>query len=126
MKYLKRAALPLIFWLALWQLAALAVGKDLLLPGPVTVLATLGRLAATAQFWQITALSLLRIFAGLLAGVVLGAAWRASGSLWASSQSSKKMSQARSMVSLSSVSVGSTISASWTISGKYMVGGWMP
>lgn len=72
MRFLKRVALPLAFWLLVWQLAALAVGKDLLLPGPWTVVRTLAGLAATAEFWQAALLTLARIFAGLLAGVILG------------------------------------------------------
>ena len=66
--------MPLAFWLAIWQLAALLVGKDLLLPGPWTVARTLAALAVTGAFWQTTLLTLGRIFAGLLLGVVLGTA----------------------------------------------------
>lgn len=72
MKFLKNTLIPLAFWLAVWQLAAMAVGKDLLLPGPWTVARTLAALVVTAAFWQTTALTLARIFGGLLAGVVLG------------------------------------------------------
>lgn len=72
MKTIKNIVIPLAFWLVVWQLAAGAVGKDLLLPGPWTVARTLAALVVTAQFWQITALTLLRIFAGMLAGAALG------------------------------------------------------
>src|SRR5699024_6785145 len=59
-------------------------------------------------------------------GVAVGAAWRAWASVWARSHSSRNTRQASSRVSLLSVSVGSTMRASWTMRGKYMVGGWMP
>lgn len=72
MKTVKNILIPLAFWLIVWQLAALAVGKDLLLPGPWTVARTLAALVVTAKFWQITALTLARIFAGMLAGAALG------------------------------------------------------
>lgn len=62
----------LAFWLLVWQLLSLRVGKQLLLPAPHTVIARLLNLAVRADFWQITALSLLRILCGTLAGIVLG------------------------------------------------------
>lgn len=71
-KGLGRVILAAVFWLAVWQLGAWAVGKELLLPGPGLVLARLADLAGTAGFWQTAGTSLLRIFGGLLAGVVLG------------------------------------------------------
>ncbi len=72
MKTIKTILIPLAFWLLIWQLAAGAVGKELLLPGPWTVARTLAALVVTAKFWQITALTLLRVFAGMLAGAALG------------------------------------------------------
>lgn len=73
MKTIKNILLPLAFWLVVWQLAAQAVGKNLLLPGPWTVARTLAALVVTAEFWQTTLLTLARVFGGLLAGVALGA-----------------------------------------------------
>ena len=83
MKTVKNVVVPLVFWLAVWQIAAWMVGgsltdgaglqeKLLLLPGPWTVLCTLAGLVGEGSFWLISALTLLRIFAGLLIGVVLG------------------------------------------------------
>ena len=71
-KTVKNILIPLAFWLLVWQLISMAVGPDLLLPGPWTVARTLAGQLVTARFWQITGLTLARIFAGLLAGVVLG------------------------------------------------------
>jgi NitT/TauT family transport system permease protein len=74
MRFLKNTLIPLIFWLVVWAIAALAVGKELLLPGPWTVVRALGALAVTGTFWATTAATLARVFLGLLAGVVLGVA----------------------------------------------------
>ena len=65
-------ALILAFWMLVWQLAAMAVGREVILPAPGTVLKRLAALAATGDFWQATARSLLRIMGGYAAGVVLG------------------------------------------------------
>lgn len=62
----------LIFWLAVWYLAALWVNNPLLLPTPVDVLRRLGQLALTASFWQITFTSIGRILLGVVSGVALG------------------------------------------------------
>lgn len=72
MKVLKKAALTLgvaLFWLALWQGAAMTVGNSLILPSPFETLSRLCELAATADFWVFTALSLLRIFIGILIAI---------------------------------------------------------
>jgi len=85
MKAVKNIVIPLVFWLAVWQTAAWAVGgsfslagihlqeKLLLLPGPWTVLRTLTGLVVEAEFWQAAGLTLLRVFLGLVVGGVLGA-----------------------------------------------------
>ena len=69
---LLRTALPLAFWLGGWQLAAVLVGKELLLPGPAAVARRLFALAGTAEFWQTAWMSLGRIFGGFTAGALLG------------------------------------------------------
>lgn len=73
MRRIGRVLLPVLFWLGVWQLAAAAVGQELLLPGPAAVGRRLLELAAGAAFWQTALASLLRIFGGLLLGVALGA-----------------------------------------------------
>ena len=67
-----RRLLPAAFWLAVWWLASLAVGKSLLIPSPPEVLRTLGALVVTGAFWRYTGLSLLRITLGLLIGIAAG------------------------------------------------------
>ena len=64
--------LSLAFWLIIWYLAAYKVGQDLILPGPAVVLRTLGDLASEKDFWISAFMTLLRIFSGFLAGVIIG------------------------------------------------------
>ena len=69
----KVKSLPaLVFWTAVWYLAALTVGNPLLLPTPVQVLRCLLTMMGTVSFWQITAVSIGRILLGVLCAVVLG------------------------------------------------------
>ena len=66
-----RWLLPAVFWLAVWWVLALIVGKELLIPSPPLVMRTLLELVVTGAFWRYTALTLLRITLGLLLGIVL-------------------------------------------------------
>ena len=61
-----RWLLPAVFWLAVWWILALIVGKELLIPSPPLVVRTLLELVVTGAFWRYTALTLLRITLGLL------------------------------------------------------------
>lgn len=74
MKFLKNILIPLAFWLAVWQGAAMLAGSELLLPGPVTVARALAAQVTGGDFWRITGLTLARVFAGTAVGAVLGAA----------------------------------------------------
>lgn len=74
-----RALLPLIFWLAVWQLAGFLVeqsvqgrGNELLLPYPSSVAKAFMGMVVTTDFWRSVGASLLRIFYGLAAGVFAG------------------------------------------------------
>jgi len=60
------------FWLLVWELLALKVGKSLLLPAPVEVLPRLFELMGEIDFWVITVLSLCSVFAGVIVSVILG------------------------------------------------------
>ena len=67
-----RIMLPLVFWLLVWQAAAMAVNKSLLIPFPGEVVKRLLELACTAVFWKSAGMSLLRIIAGSAAGICIG------------------------------------------------------
>ena len=67
-----RVAIPLAVWLGVWQLASLWVGRELLLPAPVSVWESLLRLGVTREFWLSAGYTLLRVASGLAGGVILG------------------------------------------------------
>lgn len=79
---IQKVALPLAFWLGVWQLAAVLVGKELLLPGPMAVARQMWLLAGTGAFWRTAAMSLGRIFGGFAAGALLGTALAAAAAVW--------------------------------------------
>ena len=60
------------FWLLVWTALAWVIDREILLPGPMTVAATLWRLWRRLTFWQAVGLSLLRVLGGFLAAVVAG------------------------------------------------------
>lgn len=60
------------FWLAVWQLVALAVGQELLLAAPGRVVVRFGELVVTGEFWGTVWFSLARISAGFLLAAVVG------------------------------------------------------
>ncbi|HPJ03108.1 MAG TPA: ABC transporter permease subunit [Candidatus Limiplasma sp.] len=66
-----------LFWLLIWQLGSVALGKEILLVSPLRVIVELYRLAQTGAFWQSILHSLSRIAAGfglaLAAGILLAA-----------------------------------------------------
>lgn len=70
------------FWLALWQLAAMAIGHDLLLVSPVEVVLHLGALVPTAEFWSAVGYSFGRIVLGFVLAVVIGTGLAAGAGAW--------------------------------------------
>lgn len=67
-----RPALAVAFWLAVWQMVALAVHNDVLLASPSQVAARLAELVATGPFWSTAATTLARIAAGFTGAAVVG------------------------------------------------------
>ena len=63
-----------LFWVGVWFLAALAVGKPLLFPSPVDVLLRLLELMQTKEFYLVTLNSLWNIISGILIALLCGAA----------------------------------------------------
>lgn len=59
-----------LFWIAVWYCVALAVGKELILPAPQSVLKELFHLAATKDFWITSLYSLLSILKGFISGII--------------------------------------------------------
>ncbi|MCR5809288.1 MAG: ABC transporter permease subunit [Clostridiales bacterium] len=69
-----KALLVAAFWIFVWQCAAWAVGSELLLPSPADTARALVLLCVKPSFWISCALTLLRVFAGFVAGMLLGSA----------------------------------------------------
>ena len=62
------------FWLAVWQVAAMAIGQEVFLVSPVQALRCLLRLLPQADFWHRVGFSAGRILLGFGLGVVCSAA----------------------------------------------------
>lgn len=73
LKKLLYGAAVLFLWLAVWQICAMHVGREVILPAPLSVFKRFFALALTVPFWMATAFSLLRIMSGYAAGVIIGA-----------------------------------------------------
>ncbi len=61
-----------LFWLAVWQLGAMALDQELFLVSPLRVLGRLGELVVTGPFWRAVGMSSLRIMGGFLAATAAG------------------------------------------------------
>ena len=75
MKFVRKSIkflLILLFWLGVWELAALAVGQELFMPTPISVIACGARLIVTPLFWHTVAISILRIVIGTVIAIILG------------------------------------------------------
>lgn len=67
-----KAALPVAFWLILWQILSVALSQKLLLCSPIEALSTLFRLCLAREFWRIIAVSLCRILFGFAVAILIG------------------------------------------------------
>ena len=77
MQMLKKTArwlIPLLFWIAVWELAAWRIGNVLLFPNPRTVLGALWDLLQTEQFYKYTLRSFWNVFSGILIATLTGTA----------------------------------------------------
>ena len=70
-KYLNNAFI-IIFWLIVWQIAAMAVNQAILLTKPVMVGKTLLRFLGESEFWLAITHSLLKIMLGFFLAMILG------------------------------------------------------
>ena len=60
------------FWLLVWQMIAMKVQLNLLLPTPMQTLRTFGNILTQESFWRVTFSSLVRIFGGFSLAVIVG------------------------------------------------------
>lgn len=63
------SVMAVLLWLIVWHIAAIRLGKPLLLPTPLVVAKRLGELIVTSNFWRYTLRSLLRVLGGIVLGV---------------------------------------------------------
>lgn len=70
-RYIKKGMIVL-FWLCIWQLAALLIGNSLLAAGPFQTVRALFREAALLSFWQTIGITMLKLLAGFLLALALG------------------------------------------------------
>ena len=61
-----------LFWLMVWRLASQALGQEILLVSPISVLVRLTSLVRTLPFWEAIGFSLSRISVGFLSAVFIG------------------------------------------------------
>lgn len=71
-----------ITWLLIWQIASIAWGSPLLLPGPTDVAARLIALAPDPAFWQRVLFTLSRIAGGYLLAAAIGIAAALGAARW--------------------------------------------
>lgn len=64
----------IIFWLIVWQIAAMAINSTILLVSPIDVIKRLGELIITAEFWKSILFSAGRIMLGFFLGLIAGTA----------------------------------------------------
>ena len=71
-----------VFWLAVWQAAAMAIGQEVFLVSPVQAAATLVQLLPQADFWQRIAFSTGRILLGFGLGAVISVLLAVAAERW--------------------------------------------
>lgn len=69
-----KAALAALFWLAVWQVAAMAINQELLIVSPIDVIQRLLALMGETAFWHTTLWTLGRIMLGFAIAVLSGIA----------------------------------------------------
>ena len=67
-----RIVFATLFWIAVWYLAALAIGSELFLPYPHTTFQAFFRLLGETVFWKSIGNSFVSIITGCLCGIAIG------------------------------------------------------
>lgn len=71
-KGILKAVLVAAFWIAVWELLSIGVGKEVLLPSPLATVRHLAALVCTKSYWLSCGSTLLRICSGLFIGAAAG------------------------------------------------------
>ncbi len=72
----------LLFWIAVWQVVGMAVGRELILPTPLQSLSLLVKLLPQAFFWRDILSTLARVALGLVISIVAGVALAILSHTW--------------------------------------------
>ena len=72
-----------VFWLAVWQAMAMAIGQEVFLVSPIQAAGTLMELLPQADFWQRVGFSAGHILLGFALGVVVSVLLAAAAERWA-------------------------------------------
>ena len=75
-------AAAVVFWLAVWQLAAAAIGQEVFLVSPLQAAGTLVQLLPLPDFWQRVGFSAGHILLGFLLGAVCSVACSVAAERW--------------------------------------------
>jgi NitT/TauT family transport system permease protein len=67
-----KIVLPLIFAILIWEVCAIIIGNDFLLPGIGATLESLFNLIANSTFYKAVFFTVLRVLTGLISGCVIG------------------------------------------------------
>ena len=71
-KYTGIRILAVLFWIAVWQIASMWLGQEILLASPVSVIRRLFELVFTDDFWRSAGFSFGRIVLGFSMALILG------------------------------------------------------
>ena len=71
-KYTGIRILAVLFWIAVWQIASMWLGQEILLASPVSVIRRLFELIFTGDFWRSAGFSFGRIVLGFSMALILG------------------------------------------------------
>lgn len=71
-KQIGKKAAALLFWLIVWQGISMAIGQEILLVSPVSVVVRLMELMGQTVFWQSVRFSFVRIVSGFLLALAAG------------------------------------------------------
>lgn len=61
-----------IFWILIWQISYMIVGRELYLPSPFNVMKRVYELIFEISFWRAVYYTIYRVFAGIIISVILG------------------------------------------------------
>ena len=71
-KYIGIRILAVLFWIAVWQIASMWLGQEILLASPVSVIRRFFELIFTGDFWHSAGFSFGRIVLGFSMALILG------------------------------------------------------